>query len=309
VNLSKQNVTKFEAPKRKGFSYWHEETRFDLPFPDTYDNFLYITKFWNEKWYIPNQYHDHFEVCYVCEGYGWFMLEGMLQPVKKGDIFITKPGEIHCGGASIDSTFLVYAVGFRFEQLGELEKGLYKLGIDRISNDADEQVRPYFDQMMAEIETGVPYAHIMVQSCLTAALTLILRIYERQHDLPKMVMNSLTPEIMNVLNLVHSDTNYNGKIDEIAAKIHISRAHLDREFKHQMGVKLGEYLRGVWVERAKQLIRQSHESVTRIAEILQFDTIQAFCVFFKRQSGLSPQEFRKRNTASGTEPETHDAGV
>lgn len=289
----KQNVTKFEAPKRKTISYWREETRFDLPFPDTYANFLYITKFWNEKWYVSNQYHDHFELCYVCEGSGWFMLEGMMLPVKKGDIFITKPGEVHCGGASVNASFLVYAVGFRFEQMGELEKSFFKLGIQRIANDPDEAVRLYLDQIMAEIESDASYAHVMVKSCLLAVLTIILRIYERQHDLLKEGTKSLTPEIIKALDVVHSDTNYIGNIDKIANKINISRAHLDREFKRQIGESLGEYLRGVWMERAKQLLRQSDESITRIAEMLQFESLQAFCVFFKRHSKLSPLKFRK----------------
>ncbi|MFD0713309.1 AraC family transcriptional regulator [Paenibacillus sp. GCM10027626] len=290
----KHDVIKLEGPRNKTACYWPEEIRFELPFPVYYDRFLYISKFWYEKWYTPTQFHDHFELCYVCEGEGWFILEGMMFPVKKGDIFVTKPGEIHCGGAVVNAPFLVYAVGFRFEQMAELEKEYYKLSIQRISNDSDEVVRPFLDNIMNEIEADSAYAHLMVRSYMSAMLTIIFRIYERHHGLTKEKTKSLTPEMMHVLNLVHMDMNFMGKIDKIAKRVNMSRSNLDREFKSQMGVALGEYVRGVWVERAKQLLIQSSESITSISEKLHFDSVQAFSMFFKRQLGLSPQAFKRR---------------
>jgi AraC family L-rhamnose operon regulatory protein RhaS len=289
----KDKLIKIEAPKERSISHWPDETRFDLPFPDQNEQFLYCAKFWNNNWYTPAQFHDHFELCYVCEGHGWFILEGMIFPVEKGDIFITKPGEVHCGGAGANSGFLAYAVGFRFERMGEMEKGFYRLGIKRICRDELDAVGALFDRILAELEANQSYAHIMVQSYLLTALTMILRYYENQ-EVHTTQRSHLTAGIMEALSHIHSDRNYSGKVDELAKKISMSRVHLDREFKVQMGVSIGEYIRGVWVERAKQLLRQTEEPLSQIAEKMQMDSPQAFCMFFKRQTGLSPKQFRNR---------------
>jgi hypothetical protein len=74
----KDKLIKIEMPKHKSIKHLPEETRVDLPFPHLNEQFLYFSKFWDDNWYTPTQFHDHFELCYVCEGRGWFILEGMI---------------------------------------------------------------------------------------------------------------------------------------------------------------------------------------------------------------------------------------
>lgn len=292
VKYEPDEVASFLAPKQKLLSYRPEEIRIEVPFPQEYDSFLYISKFWNEKWITPAQYHDHFELCYVIGGSGWFMLEGDIVQVTRGDIFITKPNEVHSGGAAGNSEFMAYALGFRFDQMRSLEQAFYQLGAQRITRDDQGIVMPYLDRMLGEIERAEPYAHVLVRAELMAMLVWILRLYQSKQMIPQTV-KPLSPEIIKLLNLVHTPHNYMGEVDQLAQLVNMSRATLDREFKKQMGQPLGDYIRGIWLERGKQLLRESSESITQIAETLQFDSVQAFCLFFKRQTGLSPQRFRK----------------
>lgn len=289
----KDKAIPFKAPRRQAIRYDPEEIRIELPFPDTYEQFLYISKFWYEKWYTPTQYHDFFELCYVCEGNGWFILEGVMYPVKAGDLFLTKPGELHCGGGSVDSMFLVYAVAFRLDPTDELANGLYKLGLSRIVSDGAGELRSYFDRLLAEIEMTAPYGHVIARSCLSVILAVLLRLYKEQkggHN----EGNPLGPVMLHALQLIHSDTNYIGRIEQLAREVGWSRPQLDKTFKRHMDATTGDYVRGVWLERAKHLLRQSDEPVTGIAEQLQFESPQTFCMFFKRHVGLSPQQFRSR---------------
>lgn len=291
----KETAIRMGSPRERLVGHWAEETRFNLPFADTYDSFLYISKCWQESWFTPKQFHDHFEFCYVAAGSGWFILEGVLFPASAGDIFVTKPGEIHCGGSSEGEPFLLYAIGFRFERLEALEKAYYKLGIRRIVRDGDGRLRAYFERMLEEIEGGQAYADSMVCSCLMALLGETIRLYETLQDRERSADNKLSPFLLDVLDRIHSgEYDASGSTRELARTANLSRVHLDREFKKQMGITLGGYIRGVRLERAKMSLRQSEEPIARIAERLRFDSPQSFSRFFRRFAGLSPQEYRSR---------------
>ena len=289
--FDKNKAIPMRAPRMTANLSNAEEIRVELPFPGAYEDFLYLSKFWYEKWYTPTQYHDHFELCYVCEGEGWFILEGMLYPVRPGDLFLTKPGEVHCGGSNVGSSFLVYAVGFRLDPTESLANGLYKMGLPRVVRDAAGGIRQHFDRMLDEIERPAPYGAEIVRGSLTLVLALLLRLYGEQRG-GRGEEHPLGSVMIQALERIHSGANYTANIDRLAREVGLSRAQLDKQFKRHMGVPAGEYARNVRLERAKRLLRLSREPIAEIAERLEFDSPQSFSVFFKRHAGMSPQQYR-----------------
>ena len=47
-------------------------------------------------------------------------------------------------------------------------------------------------------------------------------------------------------------------------------------------------------ERIKELLVSSEYSLSQIAEQLNFDSVAYFCRFFKKQTGLTPKEYKKQ---------------
>jgi AraC-like DNA-binding protein len=104
---------------------------------------------------------------------------------------------------------------------------------------------------------------------------------------------SITAVVKELLEELHESVGIGLGIEELADRHHLSRTHLEREFKRCMGIPLGQYIRTLCMERAKYWLRQPRMSVTEVAERLGFSSIHPFSVFFKRHSGLSPMAFRK----------------
>ncbi len=83
-------------------------------------------------------------------------------------------------------------------------------------------------------------------------------------------------------------------IDDLCKKTSYSRAYLFKKFKQATGKTVMEYYLSLKIERAKQLIRENELSVKQIADKLYFDTPNYFSKTFKKKTGLTPLQYKKR---------------
>lgn len=85
-------------------------------------------------------------------------------------------------------------------------------------------------------------------------------------------------------------------IDELAFLFRTNRATLCKEFKRATGKTMVEFINERKFERAKRRILTSEDTFTKIAEDMNFESIHYFTRFFKKMSGMTPKEFRRRNS-------------
>ena len=104
-----------------------------------------------------------------------------------------------------------------------------------------------------------------------------------------------TPSMIGEIIKYVSD-NYLEKmtIDELAFLFRTNRATLCREFKRTTGKTLVEFINDKKFEKAKRKILSSDATFTKIAEEMNFESIHYFTRFFKKMSGMTPKEFRKK---------------
>jgi len=291
---------KIEAPCRPGCYRTPEELRYDLPFAGELDSLLYISRLQTDKWYTQLQYHDHFELSYIAEGCCCCFLDGSLFEARTGDLFVTKPSELHYAFAAGGGRLTLYTFGLRFPQLRRLETDFYKLGRSRLAADKLHAAAAYGERILDELGSRGPHAALMAQAAVTGLLVHTLRCYLGDRSAGDPDPAPLTPVVRHILDLLHGGrSGRQGGIDELALAANVSRAHLDREFKRCLGIPIGAYARQLQLDRARQLLRQTAQSVTEIAEALDFVSVQAFSLFFKRHTSMSPQEYRSGSDENG----------
>lgn len=88
-------------------------------------------------------------------------------------------------------------------------------------------------------------------------------------------------------------------LDAVAAYAGYSRYHFVRAFKAVYGQTPGQYLSRRRIERAEELLRTADLSVTEICMLVGFTSLGTFSTSFKKQTGLSPSEYRDRHTGQG----------
>ena len=79
----------------------------------------------------------------------------------------------------------------------------------------------------------------------------------------------------------------------IASQFYISPYYLSRLFKKSINLSLIEYINGVRIKAAQNLIEKTNESISDISEKTGFLTTAHFRRVFKDATGLSPQQYRQ----------------
>lgn len=82
--------------------------------------------------------------------------------------------------------------------------------------------------------------------------------------------------------------------DDIAAHIFVSSGYLGRIFKKELNMSLSEYVYTERMKLAAKMLEQSELYVTSIALNVGFSNFPYFSTQFKKYSGLTPVEYRKK---------------
>ena len=92
--------------------------------------------------------------------------------------------------------------------------------------------------------------------------------------------------------LIDRDYAQSINLDQIAKRVYLSKYHFLRLFKEAYGVSPHQYLIGKRIEKAKFLLL-TELSVAQVCNDIGFESVQSFSNLFKRQTGLSPGQYRR----------------
>jgi AraC-like DNA-binding protein len=105
--------------------------------------------------------------------------------------------------------------------------------------------------------------------------------------------------IGRTLSLLHEQPAYPWTVDALARKIGLSRSTLAERFNRMLGLPPMQYLTRWRISLAAAQLRDSKASVLQIATDVGYESEAAFNRAFKRELGLPPAAWRKRETRKG----------
>lgn len=83
----------------------------------------------------------------------------------------------------------------------------------------------------------------------------------------------------------------------IADAIGISPSYLSKQFKEDLGIGFADFLCNYRLEKAKALLAQTEKSNKEIAGLVGFSDDAYFSRVFKKDTGITPKEYRKKHRA------------
>lgn len=92
--------------------------------------------------------------------------------------------------------------------------------------------------------------------------------------------------------LMEQDLSRPVTLELLAGQLAVSPFHLQKVYKRVKGYSPAEYLQAIRMKEAKKLLEQDRLTVGMIAAVVGFRSPSHFTVWFKREAGCSPRDYR-----------------
>lgn len=153
---------------------------------------------------------------------------------------------------------------------------------------------PFTEKFMSALKTMVtgtilkPYEKMFIEGLIATLFTFIRSADFLEEEDPS------SKFVRTIRDLVMDRNGKPVSINELANGMSYTRSHLSKQFKLHTGEGLKAYIDRVRVEKAKEMLRYEDLPISDISEELGYHDIFSFSRFFKRNTGMSPREFKER---------------
>lgn len=246
---------------------------------------------------IPHR-KDHYLLVFMRNAGSRQWIDTVPYQLKDNTIYFTSPGDVIVkeGFNELWSTGIAFTAEFlSFQENAALSNLPLILnpqnGHELLLNDADVT---FVEDMLAKIKIEYHGSGEWQQRMLTAYLTVLItylsRLYTEQYNYTQPSPDKL------LLKRFHAKIDENFRemreVAEYAAALNISAGHLSEVVKIQSGKPAIKHIHERMVLEARRLLFHTESSLKEIAYDLGFADASYFNRFFKRETGVTPAEYR-----------------
>ncbi len=100
----------------------------------------------------------------------------------------------------------------------------------------------------------------------------------------------------DLIDYIHNHLHLPLSVSMLAQHFNVSAFHLNRVFRASQNTTVMRYVTELRVKAAQPMLSGQHERINEIAQLVGFNSAANFCTVFRRHTGLTPNQYRKRHT-------------
>ncbi|MBQ8372218.1 MAG: helix-turn-helix domain-containing protein [Clostridia bacterium] len=238
--------------------------------------------------------HKEAELISVVEGSVDFYIDCIRYELKAGDALVIPPFAIH--RASVSRNTYYDCICFDLSLLWDktLTKGLER-GALTVSGSVHASL-PYTSDVRQCIKCAIDACERGAAGWELDAIGNLSILFSRLKSSSFFVASTdKAPEHSfgkSVLEYIKMHFSESITSRTAAVALYLNNSYFCRLFKKNFGCCFSEYLLEYRIEKAKSLLRNRERSISEIAIGVGFNSFSYFSKVFKRQTGMSPSEYR-----------------
>lgn len=269
--------------------------------------------------------HEFIEIAYVCKGKGRHVVDGHEQPVSQGDLFIVQfdtPHSFFPNDTANSDRLEVYNCMLLPEFLGAMhmelpilkevvglfllnglypEERTYKPDLkltDSLTNDFQSVFAGMYEEYAAKREGYVE----LLKLKLCELLIKIYRAYNsRYRDTPDPDRYKLEL-IQRAISYLREHYAAPVQLGDISRHALLSKSYFSAQFKKTTGMSVFDYLQKLRIEEACRLLEERSDKITDIAGQVGYGDYRFFNKTFRKVTGMTAGEYRKKAKRLPTVP-------
>ena len=244
---------------------------------------------------------EFYELTIITDGEGFISANGNDSPVKRGDIFLSLPHDLHSIRSSVDAPIKYDFYSFYTEN-SEYSERLSEIGKQLTTSNrvfSDERISALVCDAIAEFVENRYSRNELLYSIFKQILIYLIRDLERE-SAPRLRDASQSDTICyKIMNYIDTHLCALGSLEELSFAIGYNYSYLSALFKEATGNTISAYYRGRRLLLACEMLREGSLSITEIAARLGYSSLYAFSRAFKEEYGTSPKQYCKANRKIG----------
>lgn len=238
------------------------------------------------------------EFVFLHRGRQTYRVQGRSYRLHGGDIFITRPGELHDTGGEPE------------------ERGvLYWLNLVVLPRHNEFLSLPRRDSLSLKRHLlAIPHRHVTGSPLLKSLLDEVFELHDNPHDaLTRVAIENRVVRwllevlacclrrgetwhselIANVVQDIEQNPDVVCSVPEMASRTGLSISRFKSVFRAETGMGPHEYALRAKVDAARRLLKVPGASVTSVAYDLGFSSSQYFATVFRRFTTLTPRQYQQ----------------
>ena len=149
------------------------------------------------------------------------------------------------------------------------------------------------DQLGTEYLSQSPGSELVVNKLTEVVLIELIRINFGRDEKNSFLLALDDKAISKALNLIHQSPEKPWTLELLASDVALSRAAFARRFKKMIGRGMFEYLTELRIQKAKEMLLETKQSMDDIASRVGYESDASFVKTFKKHIGQTPRQFLK----------------
>ncbi len=237
--------------------------------------------------------HSFYELIYCIAGSCTHVVNNKKYPFYEGSIFIVPPRSVHYFVDFYATTALTICISpekfeFFLKAFSLSHDPCYKDGNAPFFLEISSAEKPFFHNLYSQIMSHPPLDRTPYFN-LFLAHTLSCKI---QQTLPKQPISST---FLKALAKMKTLPNAREGMPAFLRLANVSHSHLCRLSRQHLGMSPQEYITGIRLQYAHDIISEESVPFEEVAEMVGFSSYPHFCQLFKKYYNISPSMLRKQS--------------
>ncbi len=263
----------------------------DIEYHDTHE----------KEWEIKNHFHNSYEIIYVLDGSVEVIINDKTYIANSNNIVFISNLESHQLKV-LNNPYLRYVILLKPDYFQSIINHPILASILKhrpenfrhiiVLNSGSIEIKNIFQKMHQEITHKSDFWESNLYSLLNLLLVELYRSYKEYF--PLTTLNNSMKMILDIQKYMENNYLEEITLKEISKLFHSDMYYLSHLFKNVTGFTFKEYLIRLRISKAKDLLINTSDNITKVGLDSGFNNVNHFIRIFKKYENTTPYQFRKK---------------
>ena len=254
--------------------------------PFTFDS---VGNNWDQEAVIRSSGYPGYHYLQTESGSGQIVIQGKTYTLNEGEGVLIAPFISHSYKKTSENWTTCF-ITFAGSMENNIDSILENRKIIFIKEEQGARITEIISDIIIKYKNSPAATKALSVECYRLLMEFVEGIYSDDFAENPLYMKYVAPVIKEI------QTTYASRltVQELSNKVYVTPQYLSRLFRRFIGCSVYEYLTNYRISKAKELLQtKTRMEIQTIAEQVGFEEPSHFIAMFKKQTGITPFQFRK----------------